>query len=193
MKSYEVTEGYGVCGPAAELEITTTTLLSCSAVILLNKTQRILGLFHYPALALGAPGIQNAMIQMINDIVPGEITLWTANPQVLMGNADLEKKIVRLDNAKVKTFLELRKPSACTVTLVTGVTFGGVSSDGTSLEFRGGVTGNIKVPGSTTITSAETRKQSGNIWFYHGSSGQAGDYGRKVEDAAMRILEIERG
>ena len=195
---YEVTEEFGVCGPENEVAITTTTLSSCSAIIIFNAKTRILGLFHYPGMQLSAPGVQRAIIAMINDITPTQIVLWPANPKSHgygMSDLDRDKKLVQLDNAKVKTFLELKKPSSCTLEVKSNETFPGVQAVGGKLVFESS-SGSVKVPSSKTIQESDGgvgRVQRGNIWFYFGSGAGSGDYSSKLQTAASTILEIERG
>ncbi len=195
---FEVTEEFGVCGPENEVTIVTTTLSSCSAIILFNANTRILGLYHYPGMQLSAPGVQRAIIAMINDIVPTQIVLWPANPKwhgYGMSDLDMDKKLVQLDNAKVKTFLELKKPSSCTLVVKSNETFPGVQAIAGKLVFEYS-SGSVKVPSSATIQESDGgvgRVQRGNIWFYFGSGAGAGDYSKKLRYAAGTILEIERG
>lgn len=197
MESFLVTEGFGVCGAANNIEIKTTTLHSCSAIILFNAPRQILGLFHYPAENLTGAGIQGAILSMINDIAPTQLVLWTANPPGHgYGDQDgvLAKRIV-LDNAKLRTFLELKKASNCTLEVVTGRTFPGVTAAGSKLVFtHSGMA--EQVPGKTTIQAGKEpveRSKRGNIWFYYGSTEGPREYSRKIGEMARKIVNIERG
>jgi len=196
MRTYKVSEEYGVCGPASEVMIETTTLYSCSAIIMLNAQTDVLGLYHYPALCLKAAGVQQAIIGMINEIVPTEIVLWTANPTNDGCTKDPRPaKSILLDNAKVKTFLDLKKSSTCTLSVVSGKTFTGVKCVDKTLVFKAGSSFDVNVPSSETIQGGHNttlRVKKGNIWFYFGSGDGAGDYGKKITIAIQNMSGIER-
>jgi len=196
MATFKVSEEYGVCSMSNETVIETTTLYSCSAIIMLNAEKECLGLYHYPALSLSAPGVQGAIIKMINDIVPTEIVLWKANPRIEGYTAGQRRDLmsIRLDNAEVKIFLEARKQETCTLTVVSDRTFSGVKCANKALVFERGSASPVHVPSSETIQRGDDpvlRVQKGNIWFYFGSGAGAREYAQKIGSAVQDQLEIE--
>lgn len=194
MPGFRVMEGFGVAGPANELEATTTSLLSCSAIILFNDAARWLGLFHYPALSLAAPGIKAAIRQMINDVQPTKMLLWKAHVQVAFASEVRDKKQVELDNVLLLAWLKQTKPAACELAMGPDGNFPGVRSAGGVLHFGlAGMALLSEVPGPGTIGASgeETRRQVGNLWFYQGSPAGSGAYAAMVVAKADKLLGMD--
>jgi hypothetical protein len=192
MKSYCIVEKYGVSGPTNEVHLGTTTLSSCSAIIMYNATTSMLGLFHYGALSLTGTGVMPMIRQMFNDLQPTQMILWPANVvDQGYGSVELERQSVLLDNAKVRQFLLLLITTGCTLEQKKDETFPGVRVDSGTLVFEAVSYSAIKVPGDVTLTAGRT--QSGNINFYYAPSDNANEYSNGIDDMARRILDIRMG
>lgn len=183
MVTYRITEDYGVYGPENEVRFRTSTLLSCSAIIMYNSATTILGLFHYGALTLGSTNVQNTIVQMVNDIRPTDMVLWPANISGQFEN-ERDRMSVKLDNAKVRQFLLNIKGGACSFVQKADETFPGVRANG-ALVF-GGLAGEQAMP-----DIAVGKTVQGNIAFFFCGNSTASKYSGDVANAVSRILEIE--
>lgn len=190
MPTVQVSENYGVAGPDNELSITTTTLLSCSAIIFYRQATRMLGLFHYGALTIASPTVQGTILQMMNDLAPDEIVLWPANIVDHGFGGEfvvMERLSVALDNAKVRQFLLNSKAPGATVTQVADRTFPGVSADG-ALKYG------VSRAGKLLSGIDAGRSLSGNLrYYYTGDYDDTKGFGEKITDAARKIYAAQRG
>lgn len=186
MPKYRIQENYGVCGPSSQIEINTTTLSSCSAIIMFNGGNLQLGLYHYGALSLTGHMVQTVIRQMINDVAPTEIVLWPAHVTGNFVTVKREKKSILLDNAKVRTFLEFTKNSQCSLEQKADATFPGVRVVDAKLTF-GGVSAFQEPPAKLS----EGRTQYGDIWWYHASATGSGEYIKKIDQAVTDLLDLE--
>ena len=64
-----IMEGEGIVG-FRPISVTTTPLLSCLAIGMAHSKSYQFGLYHYPALTLGTPGVDQVITAMINAIKP---------------------------------------------------------------------------------------------------------------------------
>ena len=188
MPGYRIQENYGLCGPSSQVEINTTTLLSCSAVILFNAQTGMLGLYHYGALSLTGRMVQAVIRQMINDVAPSRIVLWPANVSnsLFLVSKEREEKSILLDNAKLRTFLDFTKSGPCALEQRADENFPGVKVRDGALSFEP-VSGSVTPPANLP----EGRTQSGDIWWYHASATGSQPYAQKDGQAVTDILILE--
>jgi hypothetical protein len=188
VKTYRLQEDQGVHGPAAQLQICTTTLLSCSAIIFYNKASDVLGLFHYGSLSLGNPNVNAAIISMINTIKPSEIVLWTAVVPDTYAGHQRERTIVRLDNLKVHALLNAQKPAECTLTLENTKNFPGVAARANALVFESvgfGEAMPLQQHGAQTIANTTF------VWVDDAVSNEGKAYSKGIDELAYAVLEAE--
>lgn len=190
MAVVKVSENYGVAGPDNELSVTTTTLLSCSAIIFYRTATRMLGVFHYGSMTISSVTVQNMILQMMNDLAPDEIVLWPANI-VDHGyggeHVAVERIAVGLDNAKVRQFLLNSKAPGATVTQIAGQTFAGVSANG-ALQFG------VSSDGTLLSGINAGRSQVGNLrYYYTGHYNDTNGFGSRINDTAREIYILQRG
>jgi hypothetical protein len=73
MPHYSAIEGEGVAGPLQAVSAQTTTLLSCFALVMHNRSTGHAGLYHFGACTLGDDFVQGTILLMLADIAPTDI------------------------------------------------------------------------------------------------------------------------
>jgi hypothetical protein len=174
--------GEGIAGPS-DIGMSTTWMLTCMGVALVNRAASRGGLYHYPANTLSNPNVSGTMRQMFNDIRPDEVVLTPAPKDAIGSGGSTHEDITAVSDF----FTGLGR----SVTLVDTKTSAQLTWVAGSPRFNQPPDGKFETAAPISEATRNTmsvgkRELEGNIWYYggDGESGEVLEQGRTPAPSA---------